>query len=275
MQAFNIKTLCDFDLPKTLLSGQIFHYKEYDNGKFAVAQGNKVCVVQQLGDNALVIECESEELTYWKNFFQVDFDARKFEAKLSDYLGVNVISAAGHGIRLLLQEPWEAFIQFLGASNRSVNNIYLSFSKIAKLSQVELSQDLYQLLGPAQLSRCILDYCGLGYRQPLFASTLRAITKDGGEPYLASLREKDLMEAMAVLQAYDGIGPKIASCIALYGLHFTQAFPVDVQIDRALTIVNRTPVGFQKAFKKDSGLAQLYLYQWVRNKKWQSIAKKS
>ena len=33
---------------------------------------------------------------------------------------------------------------------------------------------------------------------------------------------------------FNGIGPKVADCICLYGLHHTQAFPIDTHIEQIL-----------------------------------------
>ena len=41
-------------------------------------------------------------------------------------------------------------------------------------------------------------------------------------------------EAKEYLMQFDGIGPKVADCICLYGLHHLNAFPVDTHINQIL-----------------------------------------
>ena len=41
-------------------------------------------------------------------------------------------------------------------------------------------------------------------------------------------------DAKEYLMQFNGIGPKVADCICLYGLHHTQAFPIDTHIEQIL-----------------------------------------
>ena len=41
-------------------------------------------------------------------------------------------------------------------------------------------------------------------------------------------------DAREYLMQFSGIGPKVADCICLYGLHHLQAFPVDTHIEQIL-----------------------------------------
>ena len=46
------------------------------------------------------------------------------------------------------------------------------------------------------------------------------------------LMKADREEAYKTLTGFLGIGPKVANCICLFGLHFTEAFPRDTWISR-------------------------------------------
>lgn len=254
-----------YDLRKTMECGQIFHYSVDSNGGYNVAQGATFCNVQQTDDLHLDIECEENKLEYWRTFLGVDQDLRAFERRLSEYLGNNLVVAEGTGLRLLLQTPWEAFVQFLGATNRTVDLIYKSYQSVTRRSGIELAPGLYALLPPEELARHDLSPCNLGYRLKAFSNAVRAVARDGGEAYLDSVAQLPLQEAIALLKQYSNVGPKVAGCIALYGLHMTHAFPVDTQIDKALSRLNKTSAGFQTTFRGEAGLAQLYLYQWMRS----------
>ena len=60
-----------------------------------------------------------------------------------------------------------------------------------------------------------------------------------------------------------GVGPKVADCVLLYGLHFVDAFPIDVWIKRALE--NFYPQGLPECVRGTEGIAQLYLFNYIRN----------
>ena len=46
-----------------------------------------------------------------------------------------------------------------------------------------------------------------------------------------------LPDAKAKLQTISGVGPKVADCALLYGLHRTECFPMDVWMKRAVSLL--------------------------------------
>lgn len=52
----------------------------------------------------------------------------------------------------------------------------------------------------------------------------------GGVEWLASLRKLDLQGAIDGLSSLPGVGPKVASCIALFSLDQHHAIPVDTHV---------------------------------------------
>ena len=59
-----------------------------------------------------------------------------------------------------------------------------------------------------------------------------------------------------------GVGPKVAECVLLYGCYRTEAFPVDVWIKRVMT--DYYPEGFPEKYKETAGIAQQYLFHYIR-----------
>ena len=62
-----------------------------------------------------------------------------------------------------------------------------------------------------------------------------------------------------------GVGPKVAECVLLYGMHRTEAFPVDVWIKRVME--QYYPNGFPEEFADTAGIAQQYLFHYIRTAK--------
>lgn len=71
---------------------------------------------------------------------------------------------------------------------------------------------------------------GFGYRSEQLVGAARMAADRGGEPWLAGLRERPYSEAVRELRTLPGVGPKVADCVALYGLHHGESVPVDTHL---------------------------------------------
>ena len=71
-------------------------------------------------------------------------------------------------------------------------------------------------------------------------------------------------EARKALMTIKGVGPKVAECVLLYGMHRVEAFPLDVWMKRVME--EYYPDGFPEEFTKTAGIAQQYLFHFVRTK---------
>ena len=61
-----------------------------------------------------------------------------------------------------------------------------------------------------------------------------------------------------------GVGVKVASCAALFGLHHLDAFPVDVWIRRVLE--REYPNGYpRERYSPYNGVFQQYMFAYYRN----------
>ena len=68
---------------------------------------------------------------------------------------------------------------------------------------------------------------------------------------------------MASLTAVRGVGMKVASCAALFGLHRLNAFPRDVWINRALE--REYPDGYpMEEYAPWNGVYQQYMFAYYR-----------
>ena len=83
-----------------------------------------------------------------------------------------------------------------------------------------------------------------------------------GEVDLEALRAAPLAQAREQLMAIVGVGPKVADCALLYGLHRLEAFPMDVWMKRAMKewFPGRKP----EDFGPYAGIAQQYLFHYIR-----------
>jgi endonuclease III len=82
-----------------------------------------------------------------------------------------------------------------------------------------------------EVERCI-RVCGLSrIKAPRIGTILRQIRAQRGKIDLEFLADLPPREAYRYLLGFDGVGPKTASCVLLFSLHFA-VFPVDTHIHR-------------------------------------------
>jgi len=88
---------------------------------------------------------------------------------------------------------------------------------------------------------------------------------ENGEINLKSIYEMNLDDAMQTLMKIKGVGPKVASCVLLFGFSKYDAFPIDVWVKRILA--NYYSEGMSPHFTgKYAGIAQQYLFYYERCK---------
>ena len=86
-----------------------------------------------------------------------------------------------------------------------------------------------------------------------------------GEIDFSKLRESDYETAKKELMKIKGVGPKVADCVLLFGLGFSEAFPVDVWIKRVGEKYFPEQKEFSgKLFGRYAGIAQQYLFYYER-----------
>ena len=79
---------------------------------------------------------------------------------------------------------------------------------------------------------------------------------------LDEIRKMPVDEARKALMSIKGVGPKVAECALLYGMYRVECFPVDVWIKRVME--QFYPKGFPEFAKEYAGIAQQYLFHYMR-----------
>ena len=100
--------------------------------------------------------------------------------------------------------------------------------------------------------------CGFRARYVLDAARRVA----GGELPLDEVAVLPLPEAREALRTIDGVGPKVAECALLYGMHRLDAFPLDVWMRRAMQTL--FPGKSPDFFGPFAGIAQQYVFHYSR-----------
>lgn len=257
----------DFDPEKTFECGQCFRWEKSPDGAYTgVAFGRAARVWTENGD-----VCVTGTLTdfdsVWRSYFDLDSDYGRARRALSADKRLKNACDFGAGIRILRQEPWEALGSFILSQCNNIPRIRGILSRLCALFgdpirfKGEMLYSFPMADRLAALSEKDLAPLRSGYRAPYLLSAARAVAS--GKLDFGALSGMDTGSAECKLISLDGVGKKVAHCVLLYGLHRTDAFPVDVWMRRALSSLGGD-------FDPDSlganaGIAQQYLFHYIRN----------
>lgn len=261
----------DFHLAATLDCGQTFSFQKNDDLSFSGYLAG-VPVRWVLAGGLLRGVCAPGRLNAGQasDYFDLTYDLGPVYRLLEADDRLRPSLASYRGLRLLRQDPWEATASFILSSNNNIKRIQLMWRRVAEHFTGEgRFPDAERL---ARASETELRGLGLGYRAAFLHRSARRIADDR-EWFLRLGREPDYALAKETLQELDGVGPKVADCILLYGFHRLEGFPIDVWIERVMRKLyfrnRKTPALklHRFAVKRWGGLAgyvQQYLFHGVR-----------
>ncbi|KAG0146636.1 hypothetical protein CROQUDRAFT_44105 [Cronartium quercuum f. sp. fusiforme G11] len=163
-------------------------------------------------------------------------------------------NGAFNGLRVCRQDTWETMISFICSANNNIPRITSmiyrlcetygtrlpdplpgsTFSSKIKLPTHHTPQPVYAFPTPSDLSDSSvperLRSLGFGYRASYVSSTAKTLASLPPN-YLSQLGQLDYSAAHeALVKNFDGVGPKVADCICLFGLGFVGVVPVDVHV---------------------------------------------
>lgn len=245
------------DLKQTAESGQTFRWR-YENGEWLIPAFGRVLHAIQNG-NSFTFSCdESEWECIWRSYFDLDTDYSKVEELINKYGDSHLKECFVHGsgIRILRQDLWEMIITFMISQNNNIPRIKGSVEKIC-----ESFGKAGAFPGPFDCPKGCFDdkWFGLGYRNEY----LELMYKYGREnpDFTDRLKELSYDDCIKELKNHKGIGAKVANCIALFGLHHTESFPVDTHVKQLLE--KYYPDGLDLApFEGYAGIIQQYLFYY-------------
>ncbi len=265
-----------FDIDKSCACGQAFRWRPFRGGMLGVVRGCAAYVLQDGRSIEVYAEHRSKDYAnMWANYFDLHRDYASIEATAASDPKLGICFPAASGIRVFNQEPFEALISFIVSQNNNIKRISGIVERLCALCGEELSfmgERLYAFPTPeavASLAESSLVAIGTGYRAPYIVEAARRIC--GGFD-MESLRTASLADARKALLGFHGIGPKVADCILLFSLGHTDAFPIDVWIDRAVRALyfnggeakRSELVAAAKKLGEYSGILQQYIFCYAR-----------
>ena len=275
----------DFDLEKTLNSGQVFHWEKIDNGFLGAIGDVPACVQQE--DHILKVHFgETRKPTretrplprLVTHYFALDHPLAEICASFPDDALMNAARDFCRGLRIIRQPKWECLATFICSSMKQVAHIrQISAALRTRFGERrEIGNHVVYTFPHAQhiahASKTGLRECKLGYRAKNLCATAQLVSS--GECTLeawSALSDAELRERLCALP---GVGAKIANCVMLFAYERLRAFPIDVWIERVLRqhyLPRRKKMTAQQLwefsesyFGEHGGYAQQYLFHHAR-----------
>jgi N-glycosylase/DNA lyase len=253
MKDLNLDTL-----GQTLDCGQCFRWERLPDGSWRGVAGDRCAhFTKENWKNV-------PEDPFWADYFDLGRDYGAIRRQLCA-LDPVLSEAARYApdLRILNQDPWEALCSFLLSQCNNIKRIKGLVSRLCR-AYGEPAGLFYSFPRPealARLSERDLRALGCGYRAGYLLQAARGAEE--GKLEFGRLRGLPLPEARRELMELPGVGPKVADCALLYGLHRLEAFPMDVWMKRAMKVLfpGRKP----EDFGEYAGIAQQYIFHYSRN----------
>jgi N-glycosylase/DNA lyase len=264
----------DFDLAKTLSSGEVFHWEKCGAG-FSGAIGAKAAFVKQQGDQIFFTGIDRETIA---RYFALDHPLTKICRSFPDDPALSAAKTFCHGLRIIRQPAWECLATFICSSMKQVahiRQISLALRKRYGKSKQIFGHEIFTFPSAeriAGLTEPELRACALGYRAKNLLATARSVAS--GEADLEKWNKLPDADLRAALRELPGVGPKVANCVMLFAYERLRAFPIDVWIERVLRqtyfprkkkVTSRQLREFcDEYFGEHGGYAQQYLFHHAR-----------
>lgn len=256
------------DLEKIYRSGQTFLWDkaldEHGDAHYIVRSNGDWAIAWQRKDEYRALGKGTGEQN-WSGYFDDRTDYEAIEDMFPEGGIVDEALKVGRGLRILRQTPWDAAVQFIISQNNNIPKIKKSVDALARRFHGEIV--VFGKKYPATLpvaSEIIeagpgaLEGLGLGYRSKYLWNL--AVNWERIDARLRS--ENSYENHFRTLCGVYGIGPKVANCICLFGMHDLDAVPVDVWMSR---IIERAMGGMFPTNMSGTGVLQQYLFYAVKN----------
>jgi len=259
----------EFSLSGTLLGGQCFRWQLDSDGRLQGIAGDRAAVLEQREGTVIITgDSRPDAARFWSDYLDLDtnYAAIRSQVVAAEPRLAEAVRRCG-GVFILRQQPWEALCSFMISQNNNIPRIRTIIDRLCRRYGEDISGGEGQLFSfpsaevIASAREDDLKELGCGYRAGYLPAAARDVLSGVFDP--EALRAMPLPEAQKALQSMRGVGPKVADCVLLFGLHRLDAFPRDVWIKRALAEEFRdTPL-------QDSpyaGVAQQYIFEYIRSK---------
>lgn len=212
--------------------------------------------------------------------FDLDYNITELYDFLDNNEELNDVYSFNKGLRLYkAQYPYECIISSICSANNSIKRWTKSINDIKKEygQKIILNRKEYYVFPEEEVFVNIpntdegLKKFGVGYRAKYMLNSTKMILSE--PDFHDVINGLSYNEAFDKITELEGVGPKVADCILLYGYNKREAYPVDVWINRITSHIyfegqkpsNQKIMTFaQEKFGEYAGYIQLYLFNYAR-----------
>jgi N-glycosylase/DNA lyase len=264
----------DFDLVRTLDSGQVFHWENCGAGHVGAIDAKAVYVEQRRGGLFFCGATAKALATY----FSLDHPLAEICRAFPKDPAMMAARDFCQGLRIIRQPRWECLATFITSSMKQVAHIRQISHTLRKRYGQRLSifDREISTFPPArriaELTEQELRACALGYRAKNLLATARLVAN--GEAKLEQWNSLSDDALRAHLCDLPGVGAKVANCVMLFAYERLRAFPIDVWIERVLkqkyfprrrkVTAPQLRAFCETYFGEHGGYAQQYLFHHAR-----------
>jgi N-glycosylase/DNA lyase len=266
-----VKDIQNFDLKQTFECGQCFRWNKCMDGSYLGIAGDYV-IKASYKDGGIQIECDDDGFA--ADYFDLTRDYGKIINAIKGDGIIKKAAAAGKGIRLLKQPPWETLVSFIISANNNIPRIKKIIELLCRNFGEPISYNgcIYYKFPSAKALSGVglgeLSSVRCGFRDKyILDAALKVVS---GEVDLESVYKMSCEEGRHYLKKIKGVGDKVADCVLLYAYQKYDVFPKDVWIKRILKNRYNVPESNIDAFVRSKfgeygGFAQQYLYYYFRD----------
>lgn len=256
--------------------GQCFNFDPVDGGDYSGIVGNKVITVHKENDNTVVIyNVEQKDFPTIAKYLCLDDDydyicndiINSMEANKIDTSVIKQAMEAGRGIRLMKQDKWETLCSFIISQNNNIPRIKKIISTLRERYGERFTyqeKEYFSFPTPQALYNAGVDEiftCKTGFRAKYIYDAAKNVVT--GQLDLEKIDLLSTEDAMNELMKIKGVGPKVASCVLLFGYGKKDAFPIDVWVKKVLSKYYDESFSYHH-MGPYSGIAQQYLFYYER-----------
>lgn len=269
-------TINDFNLKYSFESGQpLSFYADFSNNDLVYTTKNHILNIRQ-ENNKIILK--SDDIIFAKKELISRFRLKDPMKIIYNEISTDPFMAGSiskyKGLHITLNDPWESLVVFIISQNNNIRNIRNSTLKLIELfgTETEFKTKNFPALNDL-LNATENDFkkCSVGFRAKYLKNAVDYCINNLD---LYKLKQKDYETIVHELLQINGVGNKIADCVALMGYGKLEAFPIDIWIKRILEKIyfkgDKKDIKILKSFamqkwKKYAGYAQQYLYWNAKN----------
>lgn len=262
-----------------MTGGQSFRWRRLDDARWAGVDGDTWWITEPLENQAGWNVRSNATAGVFDDYFRLQTNLREIKKRIL-VRGPELRPCLDsiRGLRVLKTSPEETFFTFLCTPNNNAERIGRMVRVLEGFGDaVDAPFDARRFPSARRIAAIpedTLRSLGFGYRGKSIPAAAQQLL-ERGIGWLEGLSEADYATAHSELCRIRGIGPKLADCIALFGLGFGEAVPVDTHLwqsacrvyfpewkGKSLTGLRYREIGdlFREKFGKLAGWAHQYLF---------------